>query len=236
MDLDDWTEEQLDAARSWGNMRANSYFEANRPLSVAAPLGTSARTEKTFWKEKYVEKRWISALPREDFVRRNSAPKQTSTPNSASDDRVIRIPNRTSYPVRSSSHIQITSPASPRSATSHDSPLDTNAKAGRLPPTPRASAPPKSPTIQQGVEDVAHSHSKSTVSSSLGGAAAITAAGWSFTPDSTPSRDLACGATDSTTSTAPARRNHAPETPTRAHNRSQSSSHTSPPAPLALAS
>ncbi|CEH14013.1 Predicted GTPase-activating protein [Ceraceosorus bombacis] len=245
VDLDDWTEEQLDAAREWGNARANSYYEASRPASVVNPLSTTARADKTFWKEKYVEKRWAALGPREQFLRASSS-SEGSDPNAASPSREIRSPKRTStsYPIRSSSHVQTLSytsglpPSDDRSAFSQDSPLNSNGMTGiQLASTPRPSIPSRSPTVQRGIANhsVGNQPSAHSITASpkrLERTAAITAAGWSFTPETTPSRDLSNGTNKST---ALAHMDAAPETPTRSHSRSQSSSHRSPQTPLALA-
>jgi len=62
VDLDDWTPEQLDAARSWGNERANAYYEHSRPSGGAPPSSTR---HKSFWQDKYVQKIWARPGPLE---------------------------------------------------------------------------------------------------------------------------------------------------------------------------
>lgn len=62
VDLDDWTPEQLDAARSWGNERANAYYEHSRPSGAAAPSSTR---DTSFWQDKYVHKIWARPGPLE---------------------------------------------------------------------------------------------------------------------------------------------------------------------------
>ncbi|KAJ1031249.1 hypothetical protein NDA18_002467 [Ustilago nuda] len=54
VDLDDWTEEQLHAARDWGNARANALWEYSKPFGLLPSLGD----RKEFWRMKYVEQKW----------------------------------------------------------------------------------------------------------------------------------------------------------------------------------
>lgn len=57
VDLDDWTEEQLQSARVWGNQRVNAIYEA-KPLDVERPKPGQTVTKKDFWTKKYVECTW----------------------------------------------------------------------------------------------------------------------------------------------------------------------------------
>lgn len=62
VDLDDWNEQQLKAARIWGNERANAIYEANKPFDcTVASMGDSR--SKAFWIKKYVEQAWFSLHP-----------------------------------------------------------------------------------------------------------------------------------------------------------------------------
>lgn len=54
VDLDDWTEAQLQAARDWGNARANAVWEHSKP----AGLLPTPDDRKEFWRIKYVEQQW----------------------------------------------------------------------------------------------------------------------------------------------------------------------------------
>ncbi|CBQ71174.1 conserved hypothetical protein [Sporisorium reilianum SRZ2] len=54
VDLDDWTEEQLQAAREWGNVRANALWEHSKPAGLLPVPGD----RKKFWQSKYVEQAW----------------------------------------------------------------------------------------------------------------------------------------------------------------------------------
>ena len=54
VDLDDWTEEQVQAAREWGNVRANKLWEHSKPSGLLPTPGD----RKDFWRIKYVEQTW----------------------------------------------------------------------------------------------------------------------------------------------------------------------------------
>nr|QBH67479.1 hypothetical protein UE_1413 [Ustilago esculenta] len=54
VDLDDWTEEQVQSARDWGNARANALWEHSKPAGLLPSLGD----RKEFWRNKYVEQKW----------------------------------------------------------------------------------------------------------------------------------------------------------------------------------
>lgn len=64
MDLDDWTEEQLKAARLWGNVKANSYWEHSRgndfPRGPRNGINGNGKEAggKEFYLMKYVQGRW----------------------------------------------------------------------------------------------------------------------------------------------------------------------------------
>lgn len=59
VDLDDWTEEQVQAARDWGNARANALWEHSKPSGLLPTPGD----RKDFWRIKYVEGRWKAPRP-----------------------------------------------------------------------------------------------------------------------------------------------------------------------------
>ncbi|PWY98827.1 hypothetical protein BCV70DRAFT_201618 [Testicularia cyperi] len=54
VDLDDWTEEQLQAARDWGNARANALWEYSKPPGMLP----APEDRRQFWQTKYIEARW----------------------------------------------------------------------------------------------------------------------------------------------------------------------------------
>lgn len=54
VDLDDWTEEQIQSARLWGNERANRVYEALKPKGI----GPGPTRDKNYWTEKYVKRSW----------------------------------------------------------------------------------------------------------------------------------------------------------------------------------
>ncbi|MCO5584952.1 hypothetical protein L7F22_038884 [Adiantum nelumboides] len=62
VDLDDWNEQQIKAARIWGNERANAIYEANKPYNCTVTSMGDIRT-KAFWKTKYVDQAWFSLHP-----------------------------------------------------------------------------------------------------------------------------------------------------------------------------
>lgn len=62
VDLDDWSEQQLKAARIWGNERANAIYEANKPHDCTVSSMGDIRS-KAFWTTKYVEQAWFSLHP-----------------------------------------------------------------------------------------------------------------------------------------------------------------------------
>ncbi|UZJ54973.1 hypothetical protein CBS101457_004293 [Exobasidium rhododendri] len=57
VELDDWTEEQVESARQWGNDRANQLYEARKPKELTTVTFGDARS-RSFWTEKYVRKAW----------------------------------------------------------------------------------------------------------------------------------------------------------------------------------
>lgn len=60
VDLDDWTEEQLQAARDWGNVRANALWEHSKPAGLL-PLPSD---RKEFWRRKYTDQEWKDPNPK----------------------------------------------------------------------------------------------------------------------------------------------------------------------------
>ncbi|KDE08243.1 hypothetical protein MVLG_01509 [Microbotryum lychnidis-dioicae p1A1 Lamole] len=60
IELDDWTDEQIDAIRSVGNVKSNSIYEARKPVEVVP----TDKTIGTYIKMKYVERAWINLPPR----------------------------------------------------------------------------------------------------------------------------------------------------------------------------
>nr|CDI55385.1 adp-ribosylation factor gtpase activating protein effector [Melanopsichium pennsylvanicum 4] len=69
VDLDDWTEEQVQAARDWGNAKANAIWEHLKPAGLLPRHGD----RKEFWRLKYVEQIWKAP------VEIKSRPPQTNT-------------------------------------------------------------------------------------------------------------------------------------------------------------
>ena len=59
VDLDDWTEEQLESARNWGNAKANEVWEHSKPPGLLPAAGD--RT--VFWKTKYTDAAWKKPTP-----------------------------------------------------------------------------------------------------------------------------------------------------------------------------
>lgn len=55
VELDDWTEEQMESARNWGNDCVNALYEAKKPREVVAN-GVNGQ----FWREKYVTRSWYA--------------------------------------------------------------------------------------------------------------------------------------------------------------------------------
>lgn len=71
VDLDDWSEEQLQSARDWGNARANACYEATKPSNItAASMGRDAPSHRQFWVHKYVEKLWFEPQTFEKITER----------------------------------------------------------------------------------------------------------------------------------------------------------------------
>ncbi|PWN20456.1 hypothetical protein BCV69DRAFT_210495 [Microstroma glucosiphilum] len=64
VDLDDWTEEQVDNARQWNNVKANAIWEELRKIGSSSELrnATSVQAprkgEKDLWNVKYVQQAW----------------------------------------------------------------------------------------------------------------------------------------------------------------------------------
>lgn len=58
--LDCWTAEEVAVAEGVGNQRANFYWEANKPHSVAQITATSSAAERrNYIREKYLKKPWV---------------------------------------------------------------------------------------------------------------------------------------------------------------------------------
>ncbi|CAO1628009.1 unnamed protein product [Sympodiomycopsis kandeliae] len=76
VDLDDWTDEQVQSAREWGNLRVNSLYEGRGEVSNRPIPGQSA--SKDFWVKKYVDCQW--KIP-DDNQERPDATASTSTSN-----------------------------------------------------------------------------------------------------------------------------------------------------------
>ena len=62
MDLDSWTDEQLQSVLRWGNSRANKYWEAKL---AAGHMPSEAKIEN-FIRTKYESKRWVMDGPMPD--------------------------------------------------------------------------------------------------------------------------------------------------------------------------
>lgn len=64
VDLDDWTEEQVDNARHWDNVKANAIWEELREVGMSSepgnvtPAQSPKKGEKSLWNVKYVEQAW----------------------------------------------------------------------------------------------------------------------------------------------------------------------------------
>lgn len=54
VDLDEWSDEQLQSARTWGNIKANEVWEWGKPDGLLPSPGD----RKIFWQTKYIEQRW----------------------------------------------------------------------------------------------------------------------------------------------------------------------------------
>ena len=62
VDLDAWTDEQLQSIQRWGNARANQYWEAK----LAAGHVPSDSKIENFIRTKYESKRWVMDGPMPD--------------------------------------------------------------------------------------------------------------------------------------------------------------------------
>jgi Putative GTPase activating protein for Arf len=79
VDLDDWTEEQLEAARTWGNLKANAYWEHSRPASAVL-----TRENQNFWTQKYRDRAWCPSQTLEEFLVASQQRKRDSISSLAS--------------------------------------------------------------------------------------------------------------------------------------------------------
>jgi stromal membrane-associated protein len=62
VNLDTWTEKQVQFMEQWGNARANAYYEANLPAHVQKPNQNDAvRVVEKFIRDKYEHKKYIAA-------------------------------------------------------------------------------------------------------------------------------------------------------------------------------
>lgn len=77
VELDDWTEEQMNSARRWGNELVNEMYEARKPIEVTVATYGDAKS-KAFWTEKYVERAWYedTRLPAVGSSESNDQPAQ----------------------------------------------------------------------------------------------------------------------------------------------------------------
>ncbi|CDS01987.1 hypothetical protein [Sporisorium scitamineum] len=91
VDLDDWTEEQLQAAREWGNARANALWEHSKPAGLLPSPGD----RKKFWQSKYVEQAWKN--PNVQLKRERSVPNGLAQGGAVED--VDATPTRRSVPI-----------------------------------------------------------------------------------------------------------------------------------------
>ncbi|SPO32364.1 uncharacterized protein UTRI_02921 [Ustilago trichophora] len=92
VDLDDWTEEQVQAARDWGNDRANAMWEHSKPAGLLPSPGD----RKDFWRIKYVEQKWKAP----QAVREEATPSVSRTdPVVAVGEDVDATPTRRSMPM-----------------------------------------------------------------------------------------------------------------------------------------
>lgn len=55
VDLDEWTEEQMQSARQWGNNRVNAIYEAKKPMDPSLTMNKDGR----YWLDKYVDRIWF---------------------------------------------------------------------------------------------------------------------------------------------------------------------------------
>lgn len=94
VDLDDWTQEQLQAARDWGNARANAVWEHSKPAGRLPAPGD--RTE--FWRTKYVEQQWKAPAQAQGetkplLVRAEDVDATPTRQSVGTADRTARAPN-----------------------------------------------------------------------------------------------------------------------------------------------
>ncbi|SPO36996.1 uncharacterized protein PSFLO_02468 [Pseudozyma flocculosa] len=96
VDLDDWTEEQVEAARQWGNVKANELWEHSKPAGLLPAEGD----RQTFWRKKYIEAAWKrptdkaqTQTPSSRTPRASAPAAMAPTPDRASVDRTpTRLP------------------------------------------------------------------------------------------------------------------------------------------------
>ncbi|KAJ9478858.1 putative ADP-ribosylation factor GTPase-activating protein effector protein 2 (putative) [Pseudozyma hubeiensis] len=131
VDLDDWTEEQLQAARDWGNVRANAVWEHSKP----AGLRPSPTDRKEFWRRKYVEKEWKDPSPKPLRAADPAAAPDDSTEQHPTVDDVDATPTRQSVRVTDASPV-VTSPI--RKSQSHAKEL--GLRIAPVDPTPSSDA------------------------------------------------------------------------------------------------
>ena len=107
VNLDSWTEKQVEQMEQWGNSRANLFWEANKPDHVRKPReGDSVNIVKRYIVDKYEHKRYAARELPPPNQRRASAsePKPTtrrSTNNPSSDNNFANtnsVPNKPTVP------------------------------------------------------------------------------------------------------------------------------------------
>ena len=107
VDLDDWTEEQLQSARHWGNARANALWEHSKPAGLLPSPGD----RKEFWRTKYVEGAWKN--PNAQLVREQAAASAQSDKSPAqgvANEDVDATPTRRLVPVADQTPKSVASP------------------------------------------------------------------------------------------------------------------------------
>lgn len=88
VDLDAWTDEQLQSVLRWGNSRANKYWESKL---AEGHVPSEAKIEN-FIRTKYESKRWVLEGPMPD----------PSTLDAEGDDDVVSLPYTSKYKVQCS--------------------------------------------------------------------------------------------------------------------------------------
>uniref|UniRef100_A0A7S3H7N3 Arf-GAP domain-containing protein n=1 Tax=Spumella elongata TaxID=89044 RepID=A0A7S3H7N3_9STRA len=75
VNLDSWTNKQVEFMEEWGNGRANAYWEANLPPHIHKPKeGDSVRTIEKFIRDKYEHKRYVASSVPERGATASAAP------------------------------------------------------------------------------------------------------------------------------------------------------------------